>query len=79
MINLLLYLIAVFWIGTLVGFLIKAWLQGRLTNCSGVLVKTVEEGRILYSLELYEQIEELEANDTITFKVISSEEMAVRD
>ena len=71
--------VGVLWVGLIVGFFLKAWLQSRMSNYAGVLVKTVEDGRILYSLELHEHIEELEANDTITFKVVSSEESLNRD
>ena len=71
--------IGVFWAGLLVGFLLRSWMRRRLINYAGVLVKTVEDGRILYSLELHEQIEELDNNDTITFKVVSAEESLDRD
>ena len=71
--------ILVFWVGALLGFLLHVWWHNKKIHVAGELIKTVEEDRILYSLELHEQIEELEAHDTITFKVVSSEELSDRN
>ena len=67
--------ILVFWAGSLVGFLLHVWWHSKKIHVAGELIKTVEEGRILYSLELHEAVEELEVHDTITFKVVSPEEV----
>lgn len=67
----------VFLIGATVGALLRSWVIRR--KYGGALVVTREEDRTLYSLELYETVEDLEHRRSITFKVIPPEESLDRD
>lgn len=69
--------ILIFLIGAIVGALLRSWVIRR--KYGGALVVTKEEDRTLYSLELYETVEDLENQRSVTFKVISPEESLDRD
>lgn len=73
----LIYLL-IFWAGVQVGVLLKAFLHGRFKSYSGVMVVTHEDDKKLYSLELFEAVEDLDKRTEITFKVVSPEEESVR-
>lgn len=66
--SILLYIL-IFNIGVIAGFLAKE----RFTRYGGAIVMTVNEERILYSLELYDEVEKLEPGASVTFKVVSPE------
>ena len=63
----------IFWGGVQVGLLVYAFLQHLFTNYSGVMHITHEDDKKLYSLELYETVEDLDNKTSITFKVVSPE------
>jgi hypothetical protein len=65
--------VLIFWGGTQVGFLLKAFLSYRFAHYSGVMYITHEGDKKLYSLELYETVEDLDSQTSITFKVASPE------
>lgn len=61
----------VFWLGINVGFLVDRILVSKLKTYSGEMIVTEDENKKLYSLELYETIEDLDQRSEITFKVVS--------
>lgn len=65
--SMLLYIL-IFGIGLFLGFLLR-----RKVKYGGAIVVTKSEDRILYSLELYDEVEKLEPGTDVTFKVISPE------
>ena len=60
-----------FWAGIIVGVLFKGWLNSRFSDYSGQMVITEDEDRKLYSLELFEEVEDLDNRTEIRFKVVS--------
>ena len=63
----------IFWGGVQVGFLLHAFLRYRFTQYSGIMYITHQDDKKLYSLELYETVEDLDNRTSITFKVASPE------
>ena len=70
----------IFWIGFVLGFLVKGWLEARFRHYSGtILVSTNElEEKTLYSLELDDYPERLKFEKEVVFKIETSEESSDR-
>lgn len=70
----------IFWIGFVLGFLVKGWLDARFRHYSGtILVSTNEaEEKTLYSLELDDYPERLKFEREVVFKIETSEESSDR-
>lgn len=64
-----------FWVGTMVGFLLKAWMTGRFKDYSGTIYVNKDElsERTVYSLELEDYPETLQFKKVVIFKVDSSD------
>lgn len=71
--SMLLYIL-IFGIGLFLGFLLR-----RKVKYGGAIVVTKNEDRILYSLELYDEVEKLEPGTDVTFKVISPKDIGDRN
>lgn len=63
--------ILIFSIGLIVGVLLRSWIPIKKIDYNGQLVRSEEDGRILYSLELDDDIEQLQPQDHFTLKVVS--------
>jgi len=72
------YLAIVFYVGLFVGFMFHVWL-GRRRSFSGIIQVTKTPDKTLFSLELTEDPEMIAYQDEIVFKVVTSEEEAVRE
>jgi hypothetical protein len=70
--------VGIFYVGIAVGFILRKWLFSR-REYTGSIYVTRNEDRILYSLELDENPEELEFRDEVIFKVKTSEENLKRN
>jgi hypothetical protein len=66
--------VAIFWSGILVGFMLKAWLNGRFREYGGTIVVGTDEIRekTVYSLILDDYPEKLEFKKEVVFKVDTS-------
>ena len=64
--------VAIFLVGYLVGFYIKAWLERR-REYNGVKYVTANEEKTLYSLELNDYPETLQFKKHVVFKVETAE------
>lgn len=60
--------ILVFYFGIIIGFFFRRWLDNRTAD-SGVIVVTHDEGKLLYSIELNDNPEELQYMEQVKFKV----------
>lgn len=70
--------VGIFVLGMLVGYIVKNWLMSRHEIFSGAMVITEEDDKRLYSLELYEAVEDLDHRHEIRFKVIPPEKKSIR-
>lgn len=72
----IIFYILTMWIGVILGFLLKSLFIARLHHISGtmVVIKDLEHNKTTYSLILDDPPEVWEYEDTITFKVDTSEE-----
>jgi hypothetical protein len=62
-------MVLIFWLGFLLHYMLV-----RLRDYSGVIRITREQDKVVYSLELENDLEELEHVDTVTFRVENSDE-----
>jgi len=73
--------VLIFWAGVLVGFLIKAWLNGKFKDYSGTIIVDTDKltEKTVYSLVLDDYPEKLEFKKEVVFKVDSSEQSSDRE
>lgn len=69
----------ILWFGILVGYALHIWVRSRIETFSGAMVITEEDDKRLYSLELYEAVEDLDHRHEIRFKVIPPEKKSDRN
>jgi hypothetical protein len=62
-------MVLIFWLGFLLHYTLV-----RLRDYSGVIRIIREQDKVVYSLELDDNLEQLEYVDTVTFRVENSEE-----
>ena len=73
-----LWLILVFWLGLVAGFLVQGWLVYR-RSYDGKIVVTHDRHRTLYSLELEDYPDKIEFKKEVILKVDASDESLDRD
>ena len=73
-----LWLILVFWLGVVAGFLVQGWL-GYRRSYDGKIVVTHDRHRTLYSLELEDYPDKIEFKKEVILKVDASDESLDRD
>lgn len=65
--------VGIFWVGALVGFLLKAWMDYRFTNYTGTILVTHDKEKTVYSLILDEYPDSIEFKKEVVFKVDASD------
>lgn len=63
----------IFWGGIISGFLIKSWMMYKFMHYSGALVIVEEAEKKIYTLELFDEVENLDNQDHVIFKVHTKE------
>jgi len=71
----------IFWVGVLVGFMIKSWLTGKFRDYSGTIIVDTDKltEKTVYSLVLDDYPEKLEFKKEVVFRVDSSEQSSDRE
>ncbi len=70
--EILIYVLIAFAAGT-AGFLVRGWFSHKIKNYSGTISVNKDEDKIVYSLELYGDPEELQFKNEVVFKVNASD------
>jgi hypothetical protein len=70
----------ILWVGIIIGFLIKMWLDVKFRHYSGTIVVSTNdlEEKTLYSLELEDYPETLKFEKEVVFKIETSDESSDR-
>lgn len=78
--DILLYVV-IFWIGTLVGFILSAWIMSSFRKYSGTIVVNKDDlsDKTVYSLVLDDYPETLQFKKVVIFKVDTSEKSSHRE